>query len=177
MVARSGLLAFFVAFVALSTYNVHGRPQSTTTDSDDDSSPFTVQYLNRTSKTDHPGLVGFTLDGDLQKFGHIAGDGTFNYDADKGYGNGFNIGVTDLKNTSKSIAGIGGGSSFNQTNVNVGAGISAFDQKVNFNLNIAKGGIVTANFDLSGDSANTLNCTPFDENGRKGITCTTAVSK
>lgn len=171
MIARPGFLAFFVAFVALASYSVHGQDDS------DDISPFTVQYLNRTSKNDHPALVGYTVDGTLDKFGHIAGDGTFNYEAGKSYGGGFNIGVTDAKDTTKSIAGIGGGYSFNQTDVNVGAGISAFDQKINFSLNIAKGGVVTAKFDLSGTSAKTLNCAPFDENGVKGIVCTTAIHK
>lgn len=175
MVARSSFFTLIAGAMALFMSNVvHGQSNQ---DTDDSSSPFKVQYLNRTSKTDHPALVGFTVDGTLEKFGHIAGDGTFNYEEGKSFGGGFNIGQTDAKDTSKAIAGIGGGYSFNQTDVNVGAGISAFDQKVNFSLNIAKGGIVSVSFDLSGSSAKSLNCKPTDVNGTKGMTCTTATSK
>lgn len=177
MVSPSNIFACFIAAVALSSSNIKAQAIQQDPVDPNYTAPFTVQYLNKTSKNDHPGLVGYTVTGKLEKFSSIAGDGTFTYEADKNYGGGFNIGTNDIKDPKKAISGIGGGYSFNQTAVNVGAGISAFDQKVNFNLNIDKAGIVTVRFDLNGTSANTLNCKPSNENHVKGMACTTAKGK
>lgn len=136
---------------------------------------FKFSYFNESDGETESGKTGFNYDGFLRPFGHIQGGGGFDYEAQDGYGGGINIATTDPDNVNKTINGLGAGYRFNATNVDIGAGISAFDQKVNFQLDIAKDGTIFVHFDVQSDSTD-LVCQPSDESddNSSGIVCTTA---
>jgi len=80
-------------------------------------------------------------------------------------GGGFNNGLSDKDQ--KPIMGLGGGFNYNDTMIDVGAGISAFDHQANYHLSITNEGKVVITF----DSTKPLKCTP--SNDQKAFTCTT----
>jgi len=135
---------------------------------------FKFSYFNSSDEETASGKTGFNYDGYLRPFGHIQGGGGFDYEADDGFGGGSNIGLSDPNDVNKTISGLGTGFRFNQSNVDIGAGISAFDQKVNFQLDIAKDGTIFVQFDVQGGSATNLDCQPSDESDQdsSGMVCT-----
>ncbi|PWN37616.1 uncharacterized protein FA14DRAFT_183555 [Meira miltonrushii] len=165
-------LAIFTAMY-LATFNVNAASIERRAGRTKQLYSFKFSYFNESDGETESGKTGFNYDGFLRPFGRISGGGGFDYEADTGYEGGINIGTTDPDNVNKTINGLGAGYRFNETNVDIGAGISAFDQKVNFQLDIAKDGTIFVHFDVQSNSTD-LVCQPSDESddSSSGIVCT-----
>lgn len=109
--------------------------------------------------------VGLNAHGTLPSLGPYGGDCSLNWADGTSIGGGFNTGLTGKDK--ESIMGLGGGFNYNASMIDVGAGISAFDSKVNYHLSITSEGKVVITF----DSTKTLKCVP--SNDQKAFTCTT----
>lgn len=132
---------------------------------------FRFGYYNDSGE--ESGKIGFTFDGYLRPFGNIQGGGNFNYDVEDGYGGEIDLKTSEPNNVNASINGLGVSYALNENDVDIKTGISAFDQNINFNLDIAKDGTVNVSFDVQSDGT-TLDCGPSDQadNTTSGILCT-----
>lgn len=129
---------------------------------------FQFSYFKSSDEESESGSAGFKYNGYLRPFGQIQGGGKFDYDSENGYGGKINVGTTDTNNLNHTINGLEAVYQFNQTSVDIVTGISAFDQKANFQLNIAQDGTIDIQFDLHSEMAGDLVCQPSDQMEKDG---------
>lgn len=112
--------------------------------------------------------VGVRASGVTVPFGRYGGDCSLNWNDTSSFGGGFNTGITNR--TNGIVMGIGGGFNYNHSTLNVGAGINAFNQKVNYQMFITEAGNITVKF----DSTTPLHCDTISEGEppHQTITCT-----